>query len=164
MEIRIGHGLDVHPFERGRKLVVGGVEIPSEFGLKGHSDADVLLHAIVDAVQGATGGGDIGTLFPDTDATWANADSKIFLNKVWAGISGRGWRVVNLDCVLLAEMPKFAPHISAMRGVIAEILGCTVDRVGIKATTCEGLGFVGRREGVVASATVLLESGAQKVL
>lgn len=157
LEIRVGHGIDVHPLEAGRKLFLGGVEIPHDKGLSGHSDADVLLHAVIDALQGATGGQDIGAVFPNTDERWRGADSSNLLQMVWQPLSERGWQVINVDCVLLAEQPKLQPHINAIKGRVAELLQITPSRCGIKATTSEGLGFVGRSEGIVASVTVLLQ-------
>ena len=130
--------------------------MPHDRGLAGHSDADVVLHAVCDAILGATGRGDIGTRFPNTAAEWKNADSRRLLAHVWRDVAGDGWSVVNLDITILAEEPKLSPHIPAMKRVIAEELAVSVDQVGIKATTSEGLGFVGRREGIMASAVVLL--------
>ena len=157
--LRIGQGIDVHPLVKGRKCVIGGVEIPFDRGLDGHSDADVLFHAITDALLGAAGHADIGTLFPNTDAKWKGADSSDLLRQVWHTLSLDGWRVVNLDCVVLAEVPKLQPHIGAMKARIAELLGVSVAEVGVKATTTERLGFVGREEGIMAQAVVLLASG-----
>jgi len=158
-ELRIGHGSDVHAFVVGRPLVLGGVTIPYERGLAGHSDADAVLHAVCDALLGATGRGDIGTRFPNTSPEWKDADSRKLLGAVWSDISGEGWAVVNLDIAVLAEAPKLTPHIPAMKGCLAEILGLSPDRIGIKATTTEKLGFVGRGEGLMASAVVLLSRG-----
>jgi 2-C-methyl-D-erythritol 4-phosphate cytidylyltransferase/2-C-methyl-D-erythritol 2,4-cyclodiphosphate synthase len=153
---RIGIGYDVHAFAPGRRLVLGGVEIEHEFGLAGHSDADVLAHAVADAVLGALRAGDIGKLFPDTDPAYAGADSIALLREV-AGLAAQsGWTVADADCVLVLEAPKIAPYREAMRENLAGALGVPVDAVGVKATTTEGLGFEGRREGVAAQAVVLL--------
>jgi 2-C-methyl-D-erythritol 2,4-cyclodiphosphate synthase len=154
--LRIGHGSDVHAFVGGRPLVLGGVTVPHDRGLAGHSDADVVLHAVCDALLGATGRGDIGTRFPNTAPEWKNAPSRGLLAHVWHDVAAEGWGLVNLDITILAEEPKLNPHIPAMKRVMAEELGVSVEEVGIKATTTEGLGFVGRREGIMASAVVLL--------
>lgn len=154
--MRIGYGYDVHRLVPGRPLVLGGVEIPYELGLAGHSDADVLLHAIADAVLGAAGLGDIGEHFPDTDPAWAGADSRLLLRRVARLASGAGWRVVNVDATLLAERPRIAPYREEMRRRVAGALGIEPIQVGIKATTNEGLGFVGRGEGMAAHAVALL--------
>lgn len=156
MDIRIGQGLDVHRFITGRRLVIGGIEIPYHLGLDGHSDADVLLHAIIDALLGATGRGDIGTLFPDTESRWKDADSRELLHHAWGEVKRDGWHVINIDCTLLAQVPRLLPHIEAMKGVIAPLLDIDTSRIGIKATTTEKLGAVGREEGIVASAVALL--------
>lgn len=153
---RIGIGYDVHAFAAGRKLVLGGVEIAHEVGLAGHSDADVLAHAVADAVLGALRAGDIGKLFPDTDPAYAGADSLELLGEVARLAVETGWRVADVDCVLVLEAPKIAPYREAMRENLARALGVPVDAVGVKATTTEGLGFEGRREGVAAQAVVLL--------
>ncbi|MDD2942514.1 MAG: 2-C-methyl-D-erythritol 2,4-cyclodiphosphate synthase [bacterium] len=155
-QLRIGQGFDVHAFSAGRPLVVGGVTIPFELGLAGHSDADVLLHAITDAILGAAALGDIGAHFPDSDPAFKNIDSRILLARAWDSVQGAGFSLVNIDSVIMAEMPKFRPHIDAMREVVAQVLGVDISRVGIKATTTEKLGFVGRREGIAASAVALL--------
>lgn len=154
--LRIGHGSDIHAFEAGRPLVLGGVTIPHPRGLAGHSDADAVLHAVCDALLGATGRADIGTRFPNTAPEWKNVASRRLLADVWGELAAEGWSVVNIDITILAEEPKINPHIPAMKTVFAEELGVTVAQVGIKATTTEGLGFVGRREGIMASAVVLL--------
>jgi 2-C-methyl-D-erythritol 2,4-cyclodiphosphate synthase len=154
--MRIGLGYDVHAFAAGRRLVLGGVEIAHERGLLGHSDADVLAHALADAVLGALREGDIGQLFPDTDPAFRDADSLELLAAVAALASERGWRVVDADCVLILERPKIAPYRDEMRGNLARALGVEIDAVGVKATTTEGLGFEGREEGVAAQAVVLL--------
>lgn len=154
---RIGQGMDVHKFEAGRELWLGGVQIPFEKGLIGHSDADALLHAIVDALLGAVGQGDIGTWFPNTDTRWKDCRSSEFLKQVWSKIKQDGWSVVNLDCTLLLEAPKISPFVAAMREGIAHILEISPSRVSIKATTTEGLGFPGRGEGLLASCVVMIK-------
>lgn len=156
-KMRIGIGYDVHAFAENRRLVLGGVEIEHELGLLGHSDADVLAHAVADAVLGALREGDIGKLFPDTDPAYEGADSMVLLAEVAKVAARRGWRVVDVDAVLVLERPKISPHREAMRENIAGALGVEVDSVGVKATTTEGLGFEGRGEGVGAKAVVLLE-------
>ncbi len=158
MTIRIGNGFDVHAFSAGRKLVLGGVTIAHPRGLLGHSDADVLVHAVCDAVLGALARGDIGAHFPDTDARWKDADSRALLRHVAALMREDGLAVANLDTTLIAQAPKLAPHVPAMRANIAQDLGCAVDQVSVKATTTERLGFAGREEGIAALATVLLSS------
>lgn len=155
---RIGQGLDVHPLVEGRPLVLGGVRIPFERGLKGHSDADALLHAVVDALLGAAGQGDIGTFFPDTDLQWKDADSTIFLKTVGALVEKLGWQICNIDCTILAQVPRLNPYIPGMKEHICKILNLELNQCAIKATTSERLGFIGREEGILASATVLLES------
>ncbi|MBX7143053.1 MAG: 2-C-methyl-D-erythritol 2,4-cyclodiphosphate synthase [Oligoflexia bacterium] len=157
-KLRIGQGIDVHAFVAGRKLILGGVEIPAEFGLEGHSDADALLHALIDAILGAAGLPDIGHFFPDTEARWKGAASTDLLARVWKEVSARGWRLVNADICILAQKPKLSPFISEMKQSIAAILNADVGAIGVKATTTEKLGFVGRAEGLCASAVVLLES------
>jgi len=154
--VRIGNGFDVHAFAAGRPLVIGGVTIPHDKGLAGHSDADVLLHAIADALLGALALGDIGQHFPDADARWKGADSRVLLRHVAALVAGRGYRVGNVDATVIAEAPRIAPHAATMRANIAADLGCAVDRVSIKATTTERLGFTGRGEGIAAQAVALL--------
>ena len=153
---RIGFGYDVHAFADERKLILGGVEIPHERGLKGHSDADVLIHAICDALLGAAALGDIGTYFPDNDSQWENADSKIFLKKADELIRNKGYLIANIDSTLVIEKPKIAPHIMAIRSKLSEILNINIDQVSVKATTSEKLGFIGREEGVAAFANALL--------
>jgi 2-C-methyl-D-erythritol 4-phosphate cytidylyltransferase / 2-C-methyl-D-erythritol 2,4-cyclodiphosphate synthase len=155
-DVRVGHGYDVHQLESGRKLVLGGVEIPHEKGLLGHSDADALLHSITDAIIGALALGDIGSHFPDTDPDNKNLDSRIFLRKANELATKRGYRVGNIDSVVVAEKPKLRTYIDAMRDAIAKEVGIDVDRVSVKATTSEKMGFVGRGEGMAAMATVLL--------
>jgi 2-C-methyl-D-erythritol 2,4-cyclodiphosphate synthase len=154
--MRIGHGYDVHRLVEGRKLIMGGVDIAWEKGLLGHSDADVLLHAISDAILGAIGEGDIGKHFPDTDAAYKGADSLKLLTHVMALADTRGFRLGNLDATIIAQLPKMAPHIPTMRENIAAVLNATVEQVNIKATTEEGLGFSGRGEGISAHAVVLM--------
>ena len=150
--IRVGVGYDVHRFEPGRKLILGGVEIPHERGLAGHSDADALTHAIIDALLGAAALGDIGAHFPDTDEAYRDADSRKLLARVVALLREKGMKPNNVDSVVVAQRPKLAPHIPEMREVISSILGISPDLVGIKATTSERMGFVGREEGVAAHA------------
>ena len=154
--IRIGNGFDVHALVAGRPLVLGGVAIPHARGLAGHSDADVLLHAVCDAILGALALGDIGLHFPDTDARWKDADSRVLLRQVAALAAARGWRIGNLDVTVIAEAPKLAPHVPAMRANLADDLACDVGAISVKATTTERLGFAGRGEGIAALATVLL--------
>ena len=155
--MRIGHGYDVHRLVEGRKLILGGVEIPYEKGLLGHSDADVLLHALMDAMLGAAALGDIGMHFPDTDPAYAGADSLRLLAAVSELIRAKGYRVVNLDCTLIAQRPKLRPYIPQMTENIASVLGLDADCVSLKATTEEGLGFTGEGLGIAAHALVLLE-------
>ena len=155
--MRIGHGYDVHKLVEGRKLILGGVDIPHDKGLLGHSDADVLLHAISDALLGAAALGDIGKLFPDTDAKYEGADSLVLLKKVATRLSCSGWRIVNVDSTVLAQAPKLAPHISKMRSNIARALELDIDVVSVKATTEEKLGFTGNMEGLSCHAVCLLE-------
>ncbi len=154
--MRIGHGFDVHRLVEGRPLIVGGVTIPHELGLLGHSDADVLLHAICDALLGAAALGDIGRHFPDTDPRYRGADSRVLLREVHRLIGERGYRVVNVDATLIAQAPRMAPHIETMRRHIAADLAVEVDAVNVKATTTEKLGFTGRGEGIAAEAVCLL--------
>ena len=157
MSFRIGFGIDFHQMVEGRDLWIGGVKIPHHKGAKGHSDADVLLHAICDAMLGALALGDIGVHFPDTSAAFKDIDSKILLKKSYDLIRSKGYSLVNVDSSLCLEAPKIKPHVAAMQGAIAEILELTIDDVSIKATTTEKMGFVGREEGLVAYATVLLQ-------
>lgn len=154
--IRIGNGYDIHQLAADRPLILGGVEIPHELGLLGHSDADVLTHAIMDAMLGALSLGDIGHYFPPTDPQWAGSDSLVLLSKVHQIIRDKGWQVGNIDSVVVAERPKLKPHILAMRERIATILQVQPDQIGIKATTNEKLGPVGREEGIAAYAVALL--------
>jgi len=155
--LRIGHGYDVHAFSENRKCIIGGVEIPCEKGLLGHSDADVLLHAISDSLLGAAALGDIGKHFPDTDEKYKGADSLVLLARVCELLREKGYRVVNIDATIIAQMPKMAPHIPRMRENIASVLGVDVDCVNVKATTEEKLGFTGRKEGISAHCVALIE-------
>ncbi len=157
MSFRIGFGIDFHQLVEDRDLWLGGVKIPHVKGAKGHSDADVLLHAICDAMLGALALGDIGVHFPDTDQAYKNIDSKILLKRSFDLITGKGYKVVNVDSSLCLEAPKIKPYVVAMQQTIAGILGLTAGDVSVKATTTEKMGFVGREEGLVAYATVLLE-------
>lgn len=156
--LRIGHGYDVHQFARGRKCIIGGVEVPSELGLLGHSDADVLAHALADALLGAARLGDIGELFPDTDPAYEGADSLVLLRRVGDLVRTRGFSIVDCDCTVAAQVPKLAPYRLQMRQNLSRALGLSVENVGVKATTTEKLGFVGRREGIEAWAVALLEA------
>ena len=156
MNIRIGHGFDVHAFAEGRRLIIGGVDIPYDRGLLGHSDADVLLHAICDALLGAAALGDIGKHFPDSDARFKGIDSRKLLRHVAELLDGRGWKVGNVDATIIAQAPKMAPHIAAMREHIAEDIGIAAEQVNVKATTTEHLGFTGREEGIAAEAVCLI--------
>ncbi|MBR4352487.1 MAG: 2-C-methyl-D-erythritol 2,4-cyclodiphosphate synthase [Bacteroidales bacterium] len=158
MDFRVGNGYDVHQLAEGLPLVLGGVAIPHTKGCVAHSDGDVLIHALCDALLGALALGDIGHHFPDTSDEYAGIDSKILLSRVVAMIRDRGWEIVNVDNTLLAQKPKIAPYILQMRQTLAEVMGITPDRVSVKATTTERLGFTGREEGIAAYATCLLES------
>ena len=160
--MRIGHGYDVHRLVEGRALILGGVKIPFEKGLLGHSDADVLLHAVSDALLGAAALGDIGVLFPDSDPAYAGADSLLLLQKVALTVGAAGYAVSNIDCTVLCQRPKLRPYIDEMRKNIAAVCGVAVDRVSVKATTEEGLGFTGTGEGVAAHAVCLLEERGAK--
>lgn len=153
---RIGHGFDVHAFAPGDHVMLGGVRVPHTHGVLAHSDGDVILHALCDALLGALALGDIGAHFPPTDARWKNADSRDLLAAVFALVAQAGWRVGNVDSTVLAESPKLRPHVAAMQAGIAGVLGCGLDQVSVKATTTERLGFVGRGEGIAANAVVLL--------
>jgi 2-C-methyl-D-erythritol 2,4-cyclodiphosphate synthase len=159
MNIRIGNGYDIHRLVENRSLILGGVKIEHELGLLGHSDADVLTHAIMDAMLGALSLGDIGHYFPPTDPKWAGADSIELLKQVNSLITERGWQIVNLDTVVVAERPKLKPHINAMRDRLAQALNLEIDRIGVKATTNEKLDATGREEGICAHAVVLLAAG-----
>ena len=155
--MRIGTGYDVHELVERRKLILGGIEIPFEKGLLGHSDADVLIHAIMDSILGALALGDIGLLFPDTDMKYKDIDSKILLKKVVEVMSDNNYRIGNVDVVVMAQRPKLRPYIDEMRSVVSKILLTDIKNVSIKATTTEKLGFVGREEGIAAQAVVILE-------
>ncbi|OUQ24719.1 2-C-methyl-D-erythritol 2,4-cyclodiphosphate synthase [Flavonifractor sp. An135] len=155
--MRIGHGYDVHRLTEGRALILGGVDIPYEKGLLGHSDADVLTHAVMDALLGAAGLWDIGHAFPDTDPAYKGADSLVLLDRVMEMLRAKGFRVGNVDATILAQRPKLAPHIPQMRENLARRMGISPDRVNVKATTEEGLGFTGSGEGMAAHAVALLE-------
>lgn len=156
LNIRVGHGFDIHALVEGRPLILGGVTIPHTHGLLGHSDADALLHAVTDAVLGAAGMGDIGRHFPDTDPRYKGADSRVLLRDAVQLVREAGWQVVNVDATIHAQAPKIGPHAAAMVRHIAEDLGVSEDRVNVKATTNEGLGHLGRKEGIAANAVVLL--------
>jgi 2-C-methyl-D-erythritol 2,4-cyclodiphosphate synthase len=156
--IRVGHGYDVHAFAAGRPLMLGGVHVPSERGLAGHSDADVLLHAICDACLGAAGLGDIGRHFPDTDPALKGIDSRVLLRRVAAALAEAGWRIGNVDATVVAQAPRLAPYIEVMQRNIAEDLQVVGGAVNVKATTTERLGFAGREEGIAAHAVVLIEA------
>lgn len=156
LNFRTGIGFDVHAFSEGRKLIIGGIEIPFEKGLEGHSDADVLLHAICDAMLGALALGDIGIHFPNTDAKWKDADSTMLLKHVMSLVDEKGYELGNLDCVLAMEKPKLSPYLVQITTKLSSILRVDVDQISIKATTTEKLGFIGRTEGVASFATVLL--------
>ena len=156
--LRIGCGYDVHALAEGCRLVIGGVDIPHDRGLLGHSDADVLAHAVADAVLGAARAGDVGKLFPDNDPAYAGADSMMLLARVAAFVRGRGFEILDVDAVIAAQAPKLSPHREAMRENLARALGIAAEKVGVKATTTEHLGFEGREEGISAAATALLVS------
>jgi 2-C-methyl-D-erythritol 2,4-cyclodiphosphate synthase len=157
LNFRVGYGFDVHALQEGRPFVLGGVTIPSAFGPLGHSDADVLIHAICDALLGAAALGDIGLHFPDTSNDFKNIDSKILLKRVIALLKEKKYSVVNIDSTVILEKPKIAPHITAMRESLAGVMGIPVEDISIKATTNEKMGFVGRQEGVCAHAVALIE-------
>ncbi|WP_214686009.1 2-C-methyl-D-erythritol 2,4-cyclodiphosphate synthase [Exiguobacterium sp. s155] len=154
--MRIGQGFDVHAFAEGRPLILGGIEIPHERGLLGHSDADVLLHTIADAALGAIAAGDIGKHFPDTDPEFKDADSKVLLRHVWQLVKDQGYVLGNVDATVMAQRPKLRPYIDEMRAIIAELLEADIEQVNVKATTTEKLGFTGREEGIAAQAVILL--------
>ncbi|MEV2327313.1 2-C-methyl-D-erythritol 2,4-cyclodiphosphate synthase [Paenibacillus larvae] len=154
--IRVGQGFDVHQLVEGRKCIIGGVELPYEKGLLGHSDADVLLHAITDAILGALGLGDIGTHFPDTEEEFKDANSLVLLKRVWGLAKEKGYRLGNADSNIIAQQPKMNPHIPAMVKIIAEVLEADEEQVNVKATTTEKLGFTGRGEGIAAQSVVCL--------
>jgi 2-C-methyl-D-erythritol 2,4-cyclodiphosphate synthase len=155
--LRIGQGFDVHQLVEGRPLILGGIEIPYEKGLLGHSDADVLLHTVADACLGAIAAGDIGKHFPDTDPEFKDADSAKLLQHVWQLVKEKGYTLGNIDCTIIAQKPKMAPYIDQMRERIAELLEADVNQVNVKATTTEQLGFAGRGEGIASQATVLIQ-------
>lgn len=157
MNFRIGHGYDVHRLVEGRKCIIGGVDIPHETGLLGHSDADVLVHAVMDALLGAVAMGDIGHLFPDNDPQFEGADSLLLLREVGARLNAAGWTTGNIDATVIAQAPRMAPHIETMRKNIADALGVEIDRINVKATTEERLGFTGAKEGIAAHAVCLIE-------
>ena len=153
---RIGQGFDVHEFAEGRPLIIGGITVPHEKGLIGHSDADVLLHTVTDAALGAIGEGDIGRHFPDTEPEFKDADSAKLLEYIWKMVEERGYKLGNIDCTIMAQRPKMAPYIEPMRQRIAELLHADPSQVNVKATTTEKRGFVGREEGIATMATILL--------
>jgi 2-C-methyl-D-erythritol 2,4-cyclodiphosphate synthase len=157
MTIRIGFGYDAHAFVTGRSLILGGVTIPSEQGLSGHSDADTVIHAIVDALLGAAAFGDIGQHFPSTDERWKNQPSSVFLDYTYNLLNQQQYIINNIDATIVAERPKLAPYIKAMRTHLAEHLHLRIEQVSVKATTTDGLGFIGRREGIACYAVALLE-------
>lgn len=156
--MRIGQSIDIHQLVEGRKLILGGVEIPYEKGLKGHSDADVLLHAIIESIIGALGEGDIGKHFPDTDDRYKGISSMILLEETYKLMNEKGYKIGNVDAIIMTEQPKMAPHIPTMRNNIAKALHCDVTQISVKATRGEKLGFVGRGEGIVSQAVCLLEN------
>jgi 2-C-methyl-D-erythritol 2,4-cyclodiphosphate synthase len=156
--MRIGHGYDVHRLTEGRKLILGGVEIPYDKGLLGHSDADVLAHAVADSLLGAAALGDIGTHFPDTDPAFKNADSLVLLTRVCALLAQKNYRIANIDATIIAQAPKLKPYIEAMRERLAAACGVDLDQISVKATTEEHLGFTGTGEGIAAHAVCLIES------
>lgn len=165
--MRIGHGYDVHRLMAGRKLILGGVAVPFDRGLLGHSDADVLVHAVMDALLGAAALGDIGALFPDRDPAFLNADSLVLLDRVMERLAACGYRVGNVDATVVAQQPKLAPYLPAMKKNLARRMGVTEDRVNVKATTEEGLGFTGAGDGIAAHAVALIETietGEQAVI
>lgn len=155
--MRVGLGFDVHKLVNDRDLIIGGIKIPHKLGLLGHSDADVLIHAIMDSILGAMAKRDIGYHFPDTDNKFKNIDSKILLSKVYDLMVEENYKIINIDCVVSAQKPKLAPYIDSMRKVIAEILNTQIENISIKATTTEGLGYVGKELGISAQAVALIE-------
>ncbi|HEX7733334.1 MAG TPA: 2-C-methyl-D-erythritol 2,4-cyclodiphosphate synthase [Ktedonobacteraceae bacterium] len=157
MTIRIGNAYDVHALAPNRPLILGGVTIPHEFGLVGHSDADVVLHAVVNALLGAAALGDIGQHFPSSDPRWKDQPSTVFLDYTFDLLCQHGWRISNIDTMIIAEQPRMGPHIQAMRAHLAERLRLEIDQVSVKATTTDGLGFAGRREGIACQAVALIE-------
>ncbi len=156
-DFRVGIGYDVHKLKKGRKLILGGVQIAYPRGLEGHSDADVLVHAVMDALLGAAGLEDIGVHFPDTEARYKDISSLRLLGQVWEKIQSQGKRIVNIDAVIIAQKPKVSPYLAGMKKNMASVLGIQVQQIGIKATTTEMLGFIGRSEGVAAQSVVLLQ-------
>lgn len=158
MNLRIGHGYDVHRLVEGRRCIIGGVDIPHKTGLLGHSDADVLIHAVMDALLGAAAMGDIGRLFPDTDPRFAGADSVLLLRNVGERLAAAGWKPGNIDATVIAQVPRMAPHIETMRKNIADALGIGIGQVNVKATTEEHLGFTGAKEGIAAHAVCVIEA------
>lgn len=156
--MRVGLGFDVHPFAEGRRLILGGVEIPYEKGLDGHSDADVLTHAVMDAILGAAGLGDIGDHFPPSEAKYKDISSMLLLDRVMSLLKEKGYCVLNLDCVIMAEDPKVAPYRSKIKASLAQQIGLAEDMINIKATTTEGLGFIGRKEGIAAQTVCLIDN------
>lgn len=156
MQIRVGQGMDIHALVPGRPLILGGVTIPHDKGLLGHSDADALLHAITDALLGAAGLGDIGRMFPDSDERWRGADSRELLRQAMGRVRAAGWRVGNVDATIVCQSPRIAPHAAAMAAHIGADLGVAADAISIKGKTAEGLGFAGRREGIAVQAVALL--------
>ncbi len=160
MSIRIGQGFDVHAFTEGDHVMLGGVAIPHDQGLKAHSDGDVALHALSDALLGALALGDIGHYFPDTDPQWKGADSGKLLAAIYQDVTAAGWQLGNADLTVICQTPKLAPHIGAMRQRIADLLGCSAAQISVKATTTEKLGFTGRKEGIAVQAVVLLVATA----
>jgi 2-C-methyl-D-erythritol 2,4-cyclodiphosphate synthase len=161
MQLRIGHGFDVHAFGDGDHIVLGGVRIPHGRGFVAHSDGDVLIHALCDALLGAAGLGDIGRHFPDTDPAYRGIDSRILLRKVVESISGQGWSIANADHTIIAQAPRLGPHVETMRQHLAEDLDITVEQINVKATTTERLGYLGREEGIAVHAVVLLQSSPE---
>lgn len=159
MKIKTGIGIDAHRFVEGRPLICGGIEIPHTHGLEGHSDADVLIHAIVDALVGPALGTDIGGLFPDTDMAYKGIDSKILLKEACTRVMAAGWDISNVDATIIAQVPKFLPHMPAMRAKLAEVMNMPEEDVTIKATTMEKMGFTGRKEGIAAMAVATLVKG-----
>jgi 2-C-methyl-D-erythritol 2,4-cyclodiphosphate synthase len=159
MRLRVGQGFDFHPMRPGRALKLGGVTIPHDAGLDGHSDADVAAHALANAILGALGEGDLGRHFPDSDPRYKNADSLALLAEVWKLASGRGWRLINADLTIFAQRPRLAPYVDAMRERMAAALGAETAMLNVKASSPEGLGALGRGEGMAAAAVVLLEAG-----
>ncbi len=158
MAIRIGHGIDVHAFGEGDAIALGGVRVPHSHGVVAHSDGDVIIHALCDALLGALALGDIGQHFPPSDARWKGADSRVFLRHVTALLQQAGWRLGNADITVLAEAPRIGPHRESIRRALADELGCDIGQISVKATTTERLGFTGRAEGIAAEAVVLIES------